>query len=67
MALRISAGTTTWPLGEVRTSDIWAAAQLPSHHTDPFDRMLIAQVQAEGLVCVTLDRIFDAYGVATLW
>ena len=30
-----------------------AAAKLPRHHDDPFDRMLIAQSQLEGLVCVT--------------
>lgn len=51
----------------VRAAHASIAAQLPSHHTDSFDRMLIAQVQAEGLVCVTVDPIFDAYGVATLW
>ena len=44
-----------------------AAAGLPRHHTDPFDRMLIAQATLEGLTLVTHDRAFDAYGVAILW
>lgn len=44
-----------------------AAARLPRHHHDPFDRMLVAQTRAEGLVCVTRDPAFEAYGVPCLW
>ena len=44
-----------------------AAARLPRHHDDPFDRLLIAQAQLEGLVCVTRDQAFELYGIATLW
>lgn len=43
------------------------AARLPQHHRDPFDRMLIAQAQAEGLVLVTHDRILEDYDVEILW
>ncbi len=43
-----------------------AAGALPRHHDDPFDRMLIAQAQAEGLRLVTPDRALAAYGVAIL-
>lgn len=39
------------------------AATLPRHHDDPFDRMLIAQAQAEGLTIVTRDPKFRAYGI----
>ena len=39
---------------------------LPPHHRDPFDRMLIAQAQAEGLVLVTRDSNIPLYGVRTL-
>lgn len=42
-------------------------ATLPLHHRDPFDRMLIAQAQAEGLILVTSDRAFDSYDVAKIW
>ncbi len=42
------------------------AATLPRHHEDPFDRMLIAQAQIEGLTIVTRDSAFRAYGVALL-
>jgi PIN domain nuclease of toxin-antitoxin system len=41
-----------------------AAAYLPRHHEDPFDRMLIAQAQIEGLTMVTKDPAFRAYGVS---
>ncbi len=43
-----------------------AAGQLPRHHDDPFDRMLIAQAFAEGLTVVTHDKRFADYGVPTL-
>jgi PIN domain nuclease of toxin-antitoxin system len=42
------------------------AARLPKHHRDPFDRMLVAQAQLEGLTIVTRDPVFDAYAVAVL-
>ena len=40
-----------------------AVGQLPMHHRDPFDRLLIAQAQCEGLTIVTADRTFAAYDV----
>ena len=43
-----------------------AAGELPLHHADPFDRMLIAQAQVEGLTIVTRDRHFAPYDVALL-
>ncbi len=39
------------------------AGKLPLHHKDPFDRMLIAQAQAEGLQILTKDEHFPAYGI----
>jgi PIN domain nuclease of toxin-antitoxin system len=41
-------------------------ALLPSHHRDPFDRMLVAQAQAEELQLVTADRLLDRYDRVTL-
>ncbi len=43
------------------------AAELPFHHRDPFDRLLIAQALVEKLAIVSVDATFDAYGVARLW
>jgi PIN domain nuclease of toxin-antitoxin system len=42
------------------------AGDLPSIHRDPFDRMLIAQAQAEGLELVTADAVIGAYQVRTV-
>jgi len=42
------------------------AAALPDHHRDPFDRMLIAQAQAEGMVLVTRDARIPLYDVLTM-
>jgi len=42
------------------------AGQLPFIHRDPFDRMLIAQAQAEGLSIVTADPVIPEYGIATI-
>lgn len=42
------------------------AGALQSLHADPFDRMLIAQAQAEGVVLVTADERIPRYGVRTL-
>jgi PIN domain nuclease of toxin-antitoxin system len=39
------------------------AAALPGHHTDPFDRVLVAQAQSEGLTLVTRDERLRVYGV----
>lgn len=43
-----------------------AAGRLPRHHTDPFDRMLIAQAHTENLTVVTVDARFTAYDVELL-
>ena len=43
------------------------AALLPLHHKDPFDRMLVAQAQSDGLTLVTRDRQMERYDVEILW
>jgi PIN domain nuclease of toxin-antitoxin system len=43
-----------------------AAGRLPLHHRDPFDRMLVAQAQLEGLTLVTRDPVFRGYDVNVL-
>jgi len=42
-------------------------ANLPQHHKDPFDRMLVAQARVERLTLVTHDRLLEAYPVPILW
>jgi PIN domain nuclease of toxin-antitoxin system len=43
------------------------AAALPLHHRDPFDRMLIAQAQADDLTLVTHDHLLEPYEVRVIW
>jgi PIN domain nuclease of toxin-antitoxin system len=43
------------------------AGTLAPHHRDPFDRVLIAQAQVEGMTLVTGDAQCAAYDVAVLW
>ena len=40
---------------------------MPGHHSDPFDRLLIAQVIVEGATLVTHDRAIANYRISTLW
>jgi PIN domain nuclease of toxin-antitoxin system len=40
---------------------------LPLHHGDPFDRVLVAQAQVEGLTLITADRDIRRYSVRILW
>jgi PIN domain nuclease of toxin-antitoxin system len=43
------------------------AGALPPHHSDPFDRMLVAQAHAENLHLVSGDGVLDHYGVVRVW
>lgn len=43
------------------------AGGLPGPHRDPFDRMLIAQAQLEGMTLVSNETLFDDFGVSRLW
>jgi PIN domain nuclease of toxin-antitoxin system len=42
-------------------------ADLPLHHHDPFDRLLVAQAMAEGMSILSADRILHKYDVPVLW
>jgi PIN domain nuclease of toxin-antitoxin system len=44
-----------------------AVAELPMHHRDPFDRLLIAQAMVEGLGLVTADRRFAEYSIRVVY
>ncbi|HEY5287832.1 MAG TPA: type II toxin-antitoxin system VapC family toxin [Solirubrobacteraceae bacterium] len=44
-----------------------ATGELPLHHGDPFDRLLIAQAKLEGCAILTRDRTFAAYSVPVVW
>lgn len=40
---------------------------LPMHHRDPFDRLLVAQADVDGLTLVTADAELSDYGVDVIW
>lgn len=52
---------------DITTIHAQLAGSLPDHHQDPWDRMLIAQAQAEGLALLSNDRLLDPYGVQRVW
>jgi len=43
------------------------AAELPRHHRDPFDRLLVAQAQLDKLALVTVDEQFAPYEIEIVW
>lgn len=52
---------------DVNAKHVWRVGELPQHHGDPFDRLLIAQAQVEHLAILTADAAFDAYDVTVVW
>lgn len=45
----------------------FATMSLPSHHDDPFDRMLIAQARKEDMVLLTADKLIKQYSIEIFW
>lgn len=43
------------------------AGRMKGDHRDPFDRLLIAQGLLNGLILVSNEDVFDAFGVARIW
>lgn len=56
-----------YQLMSLDAEDAVAAAALPDHHKDPMDRFLIAAALRRDWPVITVDAIFRAYGVRTLW
>ncbi len=51
----------------IELPDLVAYSSLPMHHTDPFDRLLIAQATKNGVPIVTSDARFGKYAIETVW
>jgi PIN domain nuclease of toxin-antitoxin system len=47
--------------------DFATLESLPSHHKDPFDRLLIAQAHGRGFPIISADPVFDEYGLKRVW
>lgn len=51
----------------IRMRHLRRIAALPPVHKDPFDRLLVAQAQAEGLALISADRDLARYPVLVIW
>ncbi len=51
----------------ISTDHALRAGSLPGPHRDPFDRMLIAQAQAENIPLISNETLFDSYDIRRLW
>jgi PIN domain nuclease of toxin-antitoxin system len=51
----------------IELSDIDELSNLPPHHRDPFDRMLVAQALRGDFTLVTKDSVVSSYGARALW
>lgn len=57
-------GVTVLPI-TVEYADVQAS--LPKHHSDPFDRLMVAQAIVEKIPIVSADAMMDAYGITRVW
>jgi PIN domain nuclease of toxin-antitoxin system len=51
----------------IRHKDLAILANLPLHHRDPFDRLIIAQAISENIAIATKDGAFRDYAVKIIW
>ena len=51
----------------IEANHIYALQNLPFHHNDPFDRLIISQAQIESLKLVSADIMFENYDVDLIW
>ena len=52
---------------DINLQHVARVAELPRHHGDPFDRMLVAQALCESMILVSRDRELKRYGLRMLW
>lgn len=51
----------------IETQHIFALADLPFHHKDPFDRLILIQSKLENLKLASADTVFEHYDVNLFW
>lgn len=59
--------SNSFSLLEIKLPHLKVVSELPMHHRDPFDRLLIAQSLAEDLPIISSDGSFDHYPINRLW
>lgn len=52
---------------EIGLRHISRVGTMPFHHRDPFDRLLVAQALEEGSAIISVDAVFERYGVKRVW
>jgi PIN domain nuclease of toxin-antitoxin system len=57
-------GLKPLPITHLHTVRVY---ELAAHHTDPFDRLLIAQAMVEDMAILTADRAFEQYPLQVVW
>ncbi len=67
--LWIEEQTVIWNLTRlpIQRNHIYRATELPKHHKDPFDRLLVAQAIEHNLIVLTPDEHIHRYPVSVLW
>ena len=60
----IDQGIRSLPINQDHSLKVY---DLPSHHSDPFDRIIIAQAIVEDMVVLTSDRVFEKYPIDVVW
>jgi PIN domain nuclease of toxin-antitoxin system len=51
----------------INPTHIYALRNLPAHHNDPFDRLILAQAQLENMTLASADSVFKQYPVDCIW
>ena len=59
--------TNRFQLLRINVSHLKRVHDLPLHHRDPFDRLLIAQSQVENIPVISSDAAFDSYEIQRVW
>jgi PIN domain nuclease of toxin-antitoxin system len=52
---------------DIRLAHVFVIEQLPQHHRDPFDRLIVAQAIVEDLPVVSVDSALDSYEIERIW
>lgn len=65
--LRTELTTNSIQLLPISLEHATCVSNLPSHHRDPFDRLIICQAMVESLPIISADAAFDGYPVARRW
>lgn len=51
----------------IEPSHVWLVKDLPGHHQDPFDLLIISQAMYLNLPIITRDKYFDLYDIEVIW